>query len=97
MANVTFDLDPVFVEYDGYNTETTVVTLSPVFRVAEPWPGSTQVLYVNKTWDTVAGDWVSWSTVAPDSSGLAYPGPGTFGVHTTDYRVQSRSFADLDA
>ncbi len=38
----------------------------------------------------VASGFVRWSsTSAPDSSGAAYPGPGTFGVSTSGYCVES--------
>lgn len=43
----------------------------------------------NIVWDTVAGDNVSWpSDDQPDSSGATYPGPGTFGVDTSNFRYQ---------
>jgi hypothetical protein len=41
----------------------------------------------NRVWDTVAGGEVRWETASPDSSGASYPGPGTFGVDTSDYTV----------
>ena len=61
-----------------------------------PWPGSRQVRYVNKAWDTVAGNWVVWETLGKDTSGVEYPGPGTFGVTTSDYRLQGTILVDLD-
>lgn len=44
---------------------------------------------VNRVWDTVAADFVRWSTDDIDSSGNFYPGPGTFGVDTSDYVVET--------
>lgn len=43
--------------------------------------------YRNRVWDTIAGGFVSWSTASPDTGGANYPGPGTFGVHTSDFCV----------
>lgn len=45
---------------------------------------------INRVWDTQAGPgFVSWKTPVADQSGGAYPGPGTFGTHTSDYCVES--------
>lgn len=42
----------------------------------------------NRTWDTQAGPgFVRWDTEFPDATGQGYPGPGTFGTHTSDYCV----------
>jgi hypothetical protein len=45
------------------------------------------LLYTNLVLDSVAGGTVTWRSAQPDSTGTAYPGPGTWGVHTSDYRV----------
>lgn len=50
---------------------------------------ASQQYVVNKTWDTVAGAWVRWETESIDLGGDEYPGPGIFGVHTSDYRVET--------
>lgn len=50
--------------------------------------GVTQTV-VNRVWDTVAAGFVRWVTDNIDSSGTQYPGPGTFGVHTSDYMVET--------
>lgn len=43
-------------------------------------------LYHNRVYDTTAGSFVIWTSVdSPDSTGTSYPGPGTFGVNTSDY------------
>lgn len=43
-------------------------------------------VYHQRVFDTVAGEFVFWSTPqAPDLSGSFYPGPGTFGVDTSDF------------
>lgn len=51
-----------------------------------------QQTVVQKVWDTVAGDWVLWATEAMDIDGASYPGPGTWGAHTSDYRVLNIKF-----
>jgi hypothetical protein len=50
---------------------------------------TTQITYTNRVWDTQAGPaFVRWDTVDfEDSTGASYPGPGTWGVHTSDYCV----------
>lgn len=46
-------------------------------------------VYTNRVWDTQAGPgYVRWETGYVDSAGNQYPGPGTFGVHTSDYCVE---------
>jgi hypothetical protein len=52
--------------------------------------------YVNKVWDAISGGWVRWSTNYEDVDGVAYPGPGTFGVDTSSYRVESIKFTDAE-
>lgn len=44
--------------------------------------------FVNRVWDTVEGGFVTWSTLEPDTIGAEYPGPGTFGVDTSDFVVE---------
>lgn len=73
-----------------------VGAVSAQFRYPHPWPGGRQVKQVNKVWDTVAGAEVSWSTIGPDSEGGSYPGPGVFGVTTSNYRVQSYAIIDIE-
>lgn len=51
--------------------------------------GGSEQTVVNRVWDTVAGDFVRWVTSAIDSVGASYPGPGTFGVDTSDYVVET--------
>jgi hypothetical protein len=53
-------------------------------------PAPTPVTYVNRVWDTLAGPgFVRWETIdAADPTGISYPGPGTFGVHTSDYCIE---------
>lgn len=45
--------------------------------------------YRNRVFDSVAGTFVRWSQSLVDSSGAFYPGPGTFGVDTSDYCVEA--------
>ena len=44
--------------------------------------------YVNRTHDSVAGAFVRWNTISPDTAGASYPGPGVFGVTALDYCVE---------
>jgi hypothetical protein len=60
-----------------------------VYRYPYPKAGITEKTYLNKTWDTVASAWVMWETKYPDPKGASYPGPGTFGVDTSDYRFET--------
>jgi len=53
--------------------------------------GATQTV-TNRVWDTIAGDFVRWVTEEIDSAGSSYPGPGTFGVDTSDYVVETIQF-----
>jgi len=53
-------------------------------------------LYVNRVWDAQkieADKHVYWTNtgMAPDSEGTEYPGPGVWGVDTSNYRVISRT------
>lgn len=50
--------------------------------------GDPPVVYVNRVYDTVAVGFVRWRTGTPDSTGAYYPGPGVFGVNTSDYCVE---------
>lgn len=59
--------------------------------VARRWAGiyvSRDTFYTNRVWDTVAGGFVSWRTIEPDTAGTRYPGPGVFGTSTSDYVVE---------
>lgn len=46
----------------------------------------------NRVWDTVAADFVRWSTSNVDSTGNSYPGPGVFGVDTSDFVAETIEF-----
>lgn len=56
-----------------------------------------QQAVVQKVWDTVAGGWILWETEAMDIDGLSYPGPGTWGAQTSDYRVQNIKFTRVQS
>lgn len=55
------------------------------------------VVYYNRVFDTqetsvfAGGNFVTWVTSEPDPTGAEYPGPGTFGVHTSDYCVEQKA------
>jgi len=47
-------------------------------------------VYTNRVFDSVASDIVHWETSPdPDPTGVSYPGPGVFGVDTSDYTVSA--------
>lgn len=50
-----------------------------------------------KVWDTVEGDWVVWETEEVDLDGGQYPGPGTWGANTSDYRVLNVKFTRIQS
>jgi hypothetical protein len=52
----------------------------------DTWNWTVGYLYVNRVWDTIAGDLVRWTTIgSKDTGGASYPGPGVWGVDTSDY------------
>lgn len=59
--------------------------------IADFTGGSVAYTYVNRVWDAFSGgEFVRWETSpAPDTLGANYPGPGTFGVDTSDYCVET--------
>lgn len=58
--------------------------------VASITGGGTVTTYVNRVFDTVAATFVRWETTTqPDALGTQYPGPGVFGVDTSDYCVET--------
>lgn len=79
------------VEVD-FAEDVNLISTEPVYdglRVPLAGPYET---YVNRVWDTVAGGQVAWATsYGPDTTGQDYPGPGTFGVQTSDYCVERLS------
>lgn len=49
--------------------------------------GGAVLYYLNRVYDSVAVKFVHWATTSPDNTGTSYPGPGTFGVTTSNYCV----------
>jgi hypothetical protein len=47
--------------------------------------------YINRVYDSVAGENVSWTTLGADdlASGVEYPGPGTYGVNTSEGTIEA--------
>jgi hypothetical protein len=43
--------------------------------------------YINRVYDSTAVGFITWITTFPDTTGIEYPGPGTFGVDTSDYAI----------
>lgn len=67
------------------------------FYVSRRWVGiyaGPDIFYLNRVWDTVAGGFVSWRSLAPDTTGERYPGPGVFGVSTSDYVVERTTYPE---
>lgn len=48
-------------------------------------------LVTNRVWYVPGGFEVRWQTATPDTGGVSYPGPGVFGVDTTNYTVDDPS------
>lgn len=46
---------------------------------------SNTLLYINRVYDTIKGDFVLWTTFGPDIEGVNYPGPGIFQTQTNNY------------
>jgi len=50
-------------------------------------------VFRNRVWHPVNSTYVYWKTNDnPDPTGISYPGPGVFGVDTTDYCIESIEF-----
>lgn len=83
-------MDEIFVLWEHYTKPEITLTFDEVFTEAEV-VGKVNVRYQNKVWDTQAaggsGAYVTWETIFQDFGGQAYPGPGVFGVDTSDYVV----------
>lgn len=95
MADYNVELiDGADLVYEFAVDEATVELLDPddlVYEFRIGGIGAVQSV-VNRVWDTVAGDFVRWATDNIDSQGILYPGPGTFGVHTSDYVVETINY-----
>lgn len=75
-----------------FAVETNDITDGPYMDAEYVALGGPYEVYVNRVWDTVQGGHVAWTTVAAaDVAGAEYPGPGTFGVDTSDYCVERLS------
>lgn len=49
-------------------------------------------IFTNRVFDTVAADFVEWDTApVADFAGTSYPGPGTFGVNTSDFVIARKT------
>ena len=92
MADVLVVIEPVTEGGVG----DLAVTVDPfvaglIHELAQVKDGFTpRTIFVNRVYDTGAGDFVRWETFdSPDPTGTSYPGPGTFGVNTSDYAIES--------
>jgi len=88
-----YDSDTVFelfADRDFYSVDN-----DALFYLAEVPAGAVSAIVENVVWDTAVvggGGYVVWTTSFIDNGGQSYPGPGTFGVDTSGYRVQSYIF-----
>lgn len=89
MATNIYNFSSLYLEYDGYNTGGSTSTVAVLMPFAYPPIGAVGAEYENVVWDTVAGAYVRWRTYAIDNSGQFYPGPGVYGVNTSDFAVET--------
>lgn len=69
---------------EAYVVDTIAATTTPT-------PCAATTLVINRVWYVPGGFEVRWQTASPDTSGASYPGPGTFGVDTTNFTVDDPS------
>ncbi len=50
---------------------------------------TTTITYTNRVYDSVASKLIRWVTNTPDVTGASYPGPGVFGVNTSNYVIEN--------
>jgi hypothetical protein len=85
------DISPSLNYSVPLNFGSTLQPISPVLTQA--YPVLTGEKVINRVWDTqVIGTdkHYSWVTDEADPGGVYYDGPGTYGVHTSEYCVTSR-------
>jgi len=64
--------------------------------VTESSGGGIVLAYVNRVYDQVLPGDVAWVTLgSADAAGAFYPGPGVFGVNTSNYTLESVLDASL--
>lgn len=78
------ELSAQLVSEDG------VATVEPTHSSSAIVLGGDPTLTVNRVYDSVEGDFVRWRTDGPNPDGSSYPGPGVFGVDTSDYVVEDQ-------
>jgi len=81
-----------WIEFSGAilyqaDKQSTVVSFgNDLGGAASPAPAPS-TSYQNRVFDSVANAFVFWITPTPDTTGTFYPGPGVFGVTTSNYIV----------
>ena len=50
---------------------------------------SAKRLFTNRVWDDQEPGFIRWITSSADTLGAYYPGPGSFGVNTSGYCIES--------
>lgn len=81
--------------FDGYDIDVELIEPRDLIYEIFLESGSAERSYVNRVWDSVANDFVRWTSSQADSSGSFYPGPGTFGVDTSDFVVETVQYGRL--
>lgn len=83
----------LFLWEDGVDHDFVAGNDLDLFTITRQPAAAAGATYVNRVWDTSAGGgsggFVRWTSEgAEDPAGASYPGPGTFGVDTSDYVVE---------
>jgi len=81
----------------GGTVSASLRTVPSVVALANPSGGTAfatlisfgDALFVNRVFDSVANKFITWPSIQPDPTGRRYPGPGQFGVTTSDYVLLS--------
>lgn len=84
---------PVRAALDVSAAGGTATSATDPVRAERVFGGGVVINVLNRVFDSVQGDFVRWVTSAPDPTGASYPGPGVFGVDTSDYIVEDPEFA----
>lgn len=83
---------PVRAELDLSAVGGTATAITDPVRADRVFGGGVAINTLNRVFDSVQGDFVRWVTPSPDPTGASYPGPGVFGVDTSDYIVEDPTF-----
>lgn len=90
MADVTAYIEPEPTANQAHVElilDAPVVYAYDLIDLSSPAPAGPTTTAVNRVWDDSVSKFVLWTTETPDTSGSNYPGPGTWGVDTSNYCV----------